>query len=326
MPRGGYFFVIAMTKILITGANGQIGTVLVATLRKKHGKENVVALDLREPGEPAKSAGPWIAQDATDKAAMEKIIREGKFDTVYHLVGLLSGASEKNPELAWKINLETLRTMLDFARDYKFRLFWPSSIAAFGPTTPRKNVPQQTVLEPTTIYGVAKVAGELLCLYYHNRWKVDVRSLRYPGLVSWAAPPAEGTTEYTIHMLYAAVEKKPYACFLKEGTVLPMMCMEDAIRGTIMLMEAPAKKIRVRTSYNFAAMSFGPEEIAKAIQKTVPALRVTYEPDFHQAIADSWPQTIDDSQARRDWGWTPEYDLQRMCDVAVVELGKRLKA
>ncbi|MDE1798495.1 MAG: NAD-dependent epimerase/dehydratase family protein [Candidatus Micrarchaeota archaeon] len=315
-----------MSKILVTGSTGQIGTVLVAALRQKYGKDNVVALDLRAPDEAAKKSGPWIAQDASDRAAMEKIIREGTFDTVYHLVGLLSAASEKNPELAWKINLETLRMMLDFARDYKFKLFWPSSIAAFGPTTPQRGVPQHTVLEPTTVYGVAKVAGELLCQYYFKRWGVDVRSVRYPGLVSWAAPPAEGTTEYTIHMLYAAVENKPYSCFLKEGTVLPMMSMEDAVRGTMQLMEAPAQKITVRTSYNFAAMSFGPEEIAKAIQKTVPALRVKYEPDFHQAIADSWPQSIDDSQARADWGWAPEYDLQKMCDIAVVELRKRLKA
>ncbi|VVB57196.1 NAD-dependent glucose-6-phosphate dehydrogenase [uncultured archaeon] len=313
-----------MKKALVTGANGQIGTVLVAALRAKYGKENVVALDLREPGEPAKSAGPWMAQDATDRPAMEKIIKDGKFEVVYHLVGMLSAASEKNPEAAWKINLESLHMMLDFARDYKFKLFWPSSIAAFGSTTPRRDVPQHTILEPTTMYGVAKVSGELLCQYYHQRWKVDVRSVRYPGLVSWAAPPADGTTEYTIHMLYAAVEGKPYSCFLKEGTVLPMMCMEDAVRGTIQLMEAPEGKIKVRTAYNFAAMSFGPEEIAKAIQKSVPGFKVKYEPDFHQAIADSWPQTIDDAQARQQWGWKEEYDLQRMCDAAVANLRKRL--
>ncbi|MEK7615625.1 MAG: NAD-dependent epimerase/dehydratase family protein [Patescibacteria group bacterium] len=290
-----------MKNILVTGAFGQIGSELVPALQKKKGVETVVASDIRD----------GLRVDVTDVSSLEKAIRDNKIDTIFHLAGLLSAAGERNPELAWQVNLIGLKNVLDLALQYKLRVFWPSSIAAFGPTTPREKTPQHTILEPTTMYGMNKVAGELLCQYYFLKYGLDVRSIRYPGLITYKTEPSDGTTEYSIAMFFEALRKGNYQCFLSKDTILPMMYIDDAIRGTIDLMEAPAKKISIRTSYNFSAMSFSPEELAQEINKHIP-LKITYKPDFHQAIADSWPQSIDDSQARNDWGWKHEFDLVKM--------------
>ncbi|MEM3075859.1 MAG: NAD-dependent epimerase/dehydratase family protein, partial [Candidatus Bilamarchaeaceae archaeon] len=241
------------------------------------------------------------------------VVKKYGIDTIYHLASILSAKGEQNPELAWHVNIGTLKNVLDIARDQKLeRVFWPSSIAAFGPTTPRERTPQRTILEPGTMYGVTKVTGELLCNYYFRKWGVDVRSVRYPGLISYKAPPGGGTTDYAVAIFHAALKDKKYECYLREDSALPMMYMPDAIRGTIQLMEADASKITIRTSYNLAAISFTPKEIAEEIRKHIPEFTCTYKPDFRQAIADSWPKSIDDSQARKDWGWTHEYDLAKM--------------
>jgi nucleoside-diphosphate-sugar epimerase len=266
-----------------------------------------------------------VKGDVTDISSLENIIKEKEITDVYHLAGILSVGSEKNPDLAWKVNFGGLKNVLDLAKTYKLKVFWPSSIAAFGPSTPKENTPQHTSLEPTTIYGVAKVAGELMCQYYWKRWGVDVRSLRYPGLTGYKAPPGDGTTEYSVHIFYGLLKENKYSCFLKKKTRLPMMYIDDAIKGTIDLMEAPAESISVRTSYNFGAINFTPEELAAEIIKFYPDFICTYEPDpVKQAIAESWPQSIDDSDARHDWGWVPEFDLTKMTKVMIEGLKQKL--
>jgi nucleoside-diphosphate-sugar epimerase len=262
--------------------------------------------------------------DVLDNDNLEKVIQKYDIGQIYHLAGLLSVGSEKNPQLAWQVNLTGLKNILDLAVKYKTQVFWPSSIAAFGPTTPRLNTPQHTILEPTTMYGVNKVAGELLCQYYFLRYGLDVRSLRYPGLNGYKADPGDGTTEYAIHIFYGAVKEKKYTCFLKEDTVLPMMYIDDAIDGTMQLMEADPKRITVRTSYNLSAISFSPKELAAEIKKIDPEFVCTYEPDHRQKIAESWPQSIDDSQARQDWGWKHQYDLPAMTKVLYDNIKKKL--
>ena len=306
-----------MQNILVTGALGQIGSELVSALSKKKGVVTVVSHDNRQP--PAGFSGIFEQADIRDAAAMEAIIKKYNIDTVFHLVSLLSATGEANPNLAWDINMNGLKIILDLAVKYKMRVFWPSSIAAFGPTTPRVKTPQRTVLEPTTIYGATKVAGELLCQYYNKKYGLDVRSLRYPGLISWKTPPGGGTTDYAVAIFYDALAKGSYECFVKKETTLPMMYMDDAIRGTIKLMDAPEKKITVRTSYNMAAISFRADELAKEINKHLP-VKVTYKPDHRQKIADSWPKSINDSQARKDWGWKHEFDLKKMVKVMLTEL------
>jgi nucleoside-diphosphate-sugar epimerase len=306
-----------MKNILVTGALGQIGSELVSALSKKKGVVTVVSHDNRQP--PAGFSGIFEQADIRDAAAMEAIIKKYNIDTVFHLVSLLSATGEANPNLAWDINMNGLKIILDLAVKYKMRVFWPSSIAAFGPTTPRVKTPQRTVLEPTTIYGATKVAGELLCQYYNKKYGLDVRSLRYPGLISWKTPPGGGTTDYAVAIFYDALAKGSYECFVKKETTLPMMYMDDAIRGTIKLMDAPEKKITVRTSYNMAAISFRADELAKEINKHLP-VKVTYKPDHRQKIADSWPKSINDSQARKDWGWKHEFDLKKMVKVMLTEL------
>src|SRR3989339_1891450 len=288
-----------MKKILVTGAYGLVGTDLVLSLRKKYGSDDIVTLSHKTTHKQFDVISE--KGDVRDKDNLEKIIKKHNIGTVYHLAGLLSVASEKNPDLAWDINLGSLKTILDLAIKYKFKLFWPSSIAAFGATTPKINTPQRTVLEPTTMYGVNKVAGELLCQYYFLRYGVDSRSLRYPGLIGYKTPPGDGTTEYAIHIFYGAIKDNKYTCFLKPDTRLPMMYLDDAIRGTIDLMEAPAEKISVRTSYNFGAINFTPVELVAEIEKLSPEFKCDYKPDHRQKIADSWPKEIDDSQARKDW-------------------------
>ncbi|MFA5108905.1 MAG: NAD-dependent epimerase/dehydratase family protein [Candidatus Micrarchaeia archaeon] len=313
-----------MAKILVTGANGQIGSELVVELRKKYGKENVIGLDLRD-ALPEISDGPFVVMDATDKIKLGKIIDQHKITEIYHLVGILSATGEKNPELAWKVNMESLKAVLDFAKEKKLKVFWPSSIAAFGPTTPRDKTPQRTVLEPNTMYGVTKVAGELLCSYYNHKYGVDVRSVRFPGILSWKTPPGGGTTDYAVAIFYDVIQKGEYTCFVSEGTVLPMMYMPDAIRSIIELMAADGKKLTVRTSYNLAAISFSAKELETALHKKVAKFGMKYVPDERQKIADSWPKSIDDSAARKDWGWKHKYGIDAIVDDMYSNLVKKLK-
>lgn len=312
-----------MKRILVTGAYGLVGTDLVLSLRKKYGKKDIVTLSHKT----VHNQFDVISEkgNVCDEKNLEKIIKKYNIGTVYHLAGLLSVASEKNPDLAWEVNLGSLKIVLDLAVKYRLKIFWPSSIAAFGTTTPKKNTPQRTVLEPTTMYGVNKVSGELLCQYYFLRYGVDTRSLRYPGLIGYKTPPGNGTTEYSVHIFYGAIEKNKYTCFLKKDARLPMMYIDDAIYGTIKLMDAPSKKITVRTSYNFGAINFTPTELVQEIKKISPDFKCNYEPDYRQKIADSWPKSIDDSQARHDWGWNHRFDLKKMTEIMFSQLKIKLK-
>ena len=313
-----------MKKILVTGALGQIGSELVPELRKKFGSENVVAVDYnKEPSEEFQNSGPFENADIRDKEKMRALIEKYQINIIYHLVGVLSAVGEKNPNLAWDVNMNGLKNILDLAVEYKIeKLFWPSSIAAFGPTTPLLNTPQKTILEPTTMYGVTKVSGELLCQYYFIKYGLDVRSLRYPGIISSKTLPGGGTTDYAVAIYYDAIKKGSYDCFVKKDTVLPMMYMDDAVRATLELMEAPKEKITIRTSYNLAAISFSAEELAKNVAKHIPNFKCTFTPDERQKIADSWPKTIEDTSAREDWGWQHQFDLDKIS----VEMIKNLKS
>ncbi|MBC7536418.1 MAG: NAD-dependent epimerase/dehydratase family protein [Ferruginibacter sp.] len=300
-------------RILVIGASGQIGVELTLALRKMYGDANVIASDLREENALLKDTGPYVSLDVMNKEQLHvQVIRQG-ITQIYLLAAILSATGEKNPNLAWNLNMQSLLNVLDIARDENLhKVYWPSSIAVFGPTSPKQNCPQQTVIEPSTVYGISKYAGEFWCNYFHQRYKVDVRSLRYPGLISYKSLPGGGTTDYAIEIFHAAKDKEVYECFLKEDTYLPMMYMPDAIRATIELMESDASKISVRTSYNISGMSFSPKEIHAAIQQHLPEFKTIYKPDYRQAIADSWPQSIDDIVARKDWGWKEEFDLQEM--------------
>jgi nucleoside-diphosphate-sugar epimerase len=309
-------------KILVIGAFGLVGSNLFPELQKKYGKENVIALGHRNI--PEGFDGVLEHGDVVDKNKLKEIVEKRKITQVYHLASLMSAAGEKNPNLAWDVNMGGLKNVLDISAEKKIRVFWPSSIAVFGPTTPKQNTPQQTILEPTTMYGVTKLAGELLCQYYFLKYNVDVRSLRYPGLISYQAQPGDGTTEYAIWIFYGAIKDKRYKCFLKEKATLPMMYMDDAIKATLQLMDAPAEKVKIRTSYNISAISFSPEQIAAEIKKHMPEFECTYEPDFKQKIADSWPTSIDDSAARKDWGWKHQFNLSKMTVVMLENLKKKL--
>lgn len=300
-------------RILVIGASGQIGVELTLALRKIYGGANVVASDLREENDLLRGTGPYVSLDVMNKEMLHVQIIRQNITQVYLLAAILSATGEKNPPLAWNLNMQSLLNVLDIAKEEKLdKVYWPSSIAVFGPTSPKLDCPQQTIIEPTTVYGISKYAGEFWCNYFHQRYAVDVRSLRYPGLISYKSSPGGGTTDYAVEIFHAAREKSRYTCFLEAETRLPMMYMPDAIRATIELMEAPASKIKVRTSYNVAGMSFSPSEIAAAITGHIPGFEITYAPDYRQQIANSWPQSIDDSSARADWGWIPEYDLARM--------------
>jgi nucleoside-diphosphate-sugar epimerase len=304
---------MAKEKILVIGASGQIGVELTLALRKMYGNHNIIASDLREENDLLKGTGPYVNIDVMNKEMLHVQIIRQNITQVYLLAAILSATGEKNPNLAWHLNMQGLLNVLDIAREEKLKkVYWPSSIAVFGPSSPKQQCPQQTIIEPSTVYGISKYAGEFWCNYYFHRYGVDVRSIRYPGLISYKSPPGGGTTDYAIEIFHDALESKHYTSFLKQDTYLPMMYMPDAIRATIELMEAPANKISVRTSYNLSAMSFSPREIAAAIQKHIPEFTISYQPDYRQQIADSWPQSIDDSQARNDWGWAHEYDLERM--------------
>ena len=301
-----------MKKILVIGACGQIGTELVLTLREKFGNEQVVAADVRDTCPDNLSSGPYKKMDVLDRPGVESFIKETGFDNVYLLAALLSATAEKNPDFAWRLNMEGLFTILDLAKDgFIKKIFWPSSIAVFGPTTPRDNTPQYTVMEPSTVYGISKQAGERWCEYYFNKFGVDVRSIRYPGLISYKSLPGGGTTDYAVDIFYKAKAGQDFTSFLSENTALPMMFMEDAIRATIELMEAPSENIKIRSSYNLSALSFTPKDLAEEIQKQISGFKIAYAPDFRQAIADSWPASIDDTAARKDWGWEERYDLNK---------------
>ena len=309
-------------KILIIGAGGQIGVELTLALRKMYGEANVVASDIREAHPLLKGTGPYSQLNVMDADATLALVKKENITQIYLLAALLSATGEKDPKLAWEINMKSLLQVLDIAIQEKLtKIYWPSSIAVFGSTTPRELTPQKTIIEPRTVYGISKYAGELWAQYYNQRWGLDVRSLRYPGLISWKSEPGGGTTDYAVEIYHEALKHKQYTCFLSENTYLPMMYMDDAIRGTIELMESPAEKLKSRMAYNLSAMSFSPKEIAAAIEKHIPGFTMAYQPDFRQQIADGWPASIDDTAARQDWGWKPEFDLEKMTVDMLANLG-----
>lgn len=305
-----------MSKVLIIGAGGQIGTELVLALRKLKGNQNVFAADLNDDCPEKLIGGPYVAMDVLNKDFVRSFIIDNKIDEVYLLAALLSATAEKNPAFAWKLNMEGLFTILDLAKEkYLKKVFWPSSIAVFGPTTPSVNTPQLTIMEPSTVYGISKLAGERWCEYYANNYDVDVRSIRYPGLISYTSLPGGGTTDYAVDIFYQAKLGKEFTSFLSEETTLPMMFMEDAIRATIELMENDASNIKVRSAYNLSGCSFSPKELTQEIQKIIPDFKTKYVPDFRQEIADTWPKSIDDSAARNDWNWKEEFSTEMLVKV-----------
>lgn len=311
-----------MRKALIIGSLGQIGTELVNKLRGDLGKENVFASDIKEP---SFDQSPFVKLDIMDFDAIEKVVVENEITDVYLLAALLSATAEKMPRLGWDLNMEGLFNILNLAKEGKIKkVFWPSSIAVFGPSTPKINTPQNTVMDPSTVYGISKLAGERWCEYYHNKYGVDVRSIRYPGLISYAALPGGGTTDYAVDIFYYAKAGKNYECFLNETQELPMMMMSDAIKATVDLMNAPTENVKVRSSYNIAGVSFTPKSLSEEIQKRQPTFEITYKPDFRQEIASSWPCSIDDSVAKDDWGWQPEYDTPALVDKMLAEVNPDL--
>ncbi len=309
-------------KILVIGPFGQIGTELFPELQKLYGDDNVVALGHKNI--PKDFSGIIEKGDIREKDILKTIITKYKITQIYHLASLLSAVGEKNPQLAWDVNMGGLKNILDLAVEFNLKLFWPSSIAVFGPTTPRENTPQHTSCEPTTMYGVTKFAGELLCQYYNLKYGLDVRSVRFPGLISYKAAPGGGTTDYAVAIFYGALTDQKYTCFVSEDTVLPMMYMDDAIKSIMMLMQADSEKIKIRTSYNLTAISFSVKELEQEIKKTIPLLKVEYQPDERQDIANSWPKIIDDSIARKDWGWEHKIDLAKMTKIMLENLKKKL--
>ena len=305
-----------MPEIIVIGAGGQIGTELVTELRKRYGTQNVVASDLAQDCPALLEGGPYVQLDILNRETVRSFIIDNEIKQVYLLAALLSATAEKNPDFAWRLNMEGLFTILDLAKEnYIDKIFWPSSIAVFGPTTPPDGTPQHTIMEPTTVYGISKQAGERWCEYYFNKFNVDVRSIRYPGLISYKSKPGGGTTDYAVDIFYKAKSTKKVISFLSKDTTLPMMFMDDAIRATIELMEAPTDNIKERSAYNLAGVSFSPFEIADAIKIRVPDFQITYQPDFRQGIADSWPNSIDDSAAHNDWGWKHHFGLDEIVDI-----------
>ena len=311
------------TKILIIGACGQIGTELTQKLRGIYGVENVIASDIRKLNIDVVNSGPFEVINALDFNQIQHLVEIHEIEEVYLMAALLSATAEKNPAFAWDLNMNSLFHVLNLAKAGKIKkIFWPSSIAVFGPTTPRENTPQYTIMEPSTVYGISKQSGERWCEYYHNTYGVDVRSIRYPGLISWSSPPGGGTTDYAVDIFHKAISKKKYDCFLSSETKMPMMYMDDAIAATIQIMQSPKEKIKIRSSYNLAAMSFTPTEIAEEIKKYIPEFTITYHPDFRQKIADSWPASIDDSSAREDWNWSHQFDISSMTKDMLAHLKK----
>jgi nucleoside-diphosphate-sugar epimerase len=295
--------------ILVTGANGQIGTVLTQALRETYGEDRVISTDIRPPAQPDDL---FFTLDVLDREALQAIVKQHGITQIYHLAAILSAKGEQNPQWAWEINMSGLFNVLEVAKEHELRVFSPSSIAVYGGHTPKVDTPQHAVLQPETVYGISKVAGEHWGKYYFKRWGVDVRSIRYPGIVGYQSLPGGGTTDYAVDIYHYAVKGESYPCFLAPDTRLPMMYMEDAIRATLELMQAPADRIQVRTAYNLSGMSFTPAEIAEAIRQQRPDFQITYDPDFRQQIAESWPESIEDQAAREDWGWSPAFDLERM--------------
>jgi len=315
---------MADTNVLILGGCGQVGTELATGLKTLYGNDHVVVSDIKTAAE-ADIDGPYEKLDVMDKDAIFSVIKKHKITQVYHLAALLSATAEKNPMFGWQLNMESLLHVLNIAKENHIsKLYWPSSIAVFGPGTPKKDTPQDTVMDPNTVYGISKLAGERWCEYYYQKYNVDVRSIRYPGLISYKAEPGGGTTDYAIHIFYDALKKNAYECFLSADTELPMLYMPDAVKATIELMEAPADKVKIRSSYNLAGFSFTPDGLAKEIEKQLPGFSITYKPDFRQAIAESWPGSIDDSRARADWQWKPDYSLEQMVKDMLLNIKKKL--
>lgn len=316
-----------MRRILVTGALGQIGSELVPALRERNGADQVISSDIRMPAQTSSSDGPSEYVDCTVKRTIDEVVRRYDVGTIYHLASLLSATAEEKPHAAWDINMGGLYRVLEVARENRCAIFFPSSIGAFGPSTPKDRTPQDTLQRPTTMYGVTKVAGELLCDYYHRRFGLDTRGLRYPGLISYVAPPGGGTTDYAVEIFYEAIRNKRYTCFLAPDTCLDMMYMPDAIKAAIDLMTADPRQLRHRNAFNVTAVNFTPQQLAAEIRKHVPEFTIEYEVDpVRQAIADSWPDSLDDSAAREEWGWQPEYDLESMTRDMLENLKKKLKA
>lgn len=310
------------TRILVTGASGQIGSELASELARRYGNDNIVVSDIKRPENVSADSFQYL--DVTDKGAVEKLVEDQDIQVIFHLAGILSATGEMNPEKTWLVNTGGLRNILDVARDRtSLRIFWPSSIAVFGPEAPKVDTPQESPLVPRTIYGVTKVVGELLCDYYSDKYGLDVRSLRYPGIISSETLPGGGTTDYAVEIFYAAIKNKKYTCFVSKDTVLPMMYMPDCISGTLGLMNADPSKISIRTSYNLAGFSFSAKELAEEIRKYIPDFVIEYKPDFRQKIADFWPRSIDDSFAKKDWGWKPSYNLSSMTKDMIEKLSAR---
>tara|TARA_B110000211_G_scaffold3956_1_gene4589 strand:- start:258 stop:1217 length:960 start_codon:yes stop_codon:yes gene_type:complete len=313
-------------RILIIGSSGQIGTELVMELRKKYGNENVIASDIRPSCKEVMESGPFEELDIMNQSLLISIVIKYKVTQVYLLAALLSATAEQNIELGWRLNMRSHSHVLDLAKDGLIKkIFWPSSIAVFGPTTPRENTPQYTVMEPNTVYGITKQAGERWNEYYFNKFGIDVRSIRYPGLIGWKASPGGGTTDYAVDIFHQAIQYGKYESFLSENTGLPMMYMPDAIRATIELMEAPAEQVKIRSSYNLAGISFTPKQLAEEVKKHIPDFEMTYNPDFRQAIADSWPSSINDNYAQKDWGWELKYNLEKMTSNMMKNLIEKYK-
>ena len=313
-------------RILIIGSSGQIGTELVMELRRMYGNENVIASDIRDSSDQVMNSGPFETLDIMDESLLREIVKKYKVTQVYLLAALLSATAEQNIELGWRLNMRSHSHVLDLAKNGLIKkIFWPSSIAVFGPTTPMENTPQYTIMEPNTVYGITKQAGERWNEYYFNKFGVDIRSVRYPGLIGWKAAPGGGTTDYAVDIFHQAIQHGKYESFLSENTGLPMMYMPDAIRATIELMEAPLDKIKIRSSYNLAGISFTPKQISDEIKKHISDFEITYSPDFRQSIADSWPTSIDDTHAQKDWGWNLEYNLEKMTSNMMKNLKNKYK-